>query len=233
MKNAMKNTVKPSKNSIILGLIYLVFYLYLLPQGLQKVNHLLSFPLSNIEVNLLYFVINALAVGLIFRKFLARALRECVQRMPKVLGFALVGFVGLQLASYLVNLLVLWLEPDFYNVNDASIAMMVSRNFPMMFLCTVILVPITEELLFRGMLFRGLFDRSPVLAYAASIVLFAFIHLVAYLPYLDIRWLALSFLQYLPASLFLALSYHLSGSILSPMLIHAAVNALAILSFLS
>lgn len=225
----MKRTVKPSKNATLWGIFYLILYLYPLGLILDTVNDLLSHPLDSLELNLLFFFLNALAVGLIFRKFLTQALREGRWRLPRIFGCALLGFVGYLFCSELVTHLILLLDPFFYNINDANVGTMVSRNFPMMFLCIVILVPLTEETLFRGLIFRGLFDRSPVLAYAVSIVVFSFIHLTAYLPYLDITTLALSFLQYLPAGLFLALSYHLSGSILSPMLIHVAINALAVL----
>jgi membrane protease YdiL (CAAX protease family) len=92
----------------------------------------------------------------------------------------------------------------------------------------VILAPITEELLFRGLIFRSLFDRSKVLAYLVSMCLFSFIHLTNYIGYLDIQWLGLAFLEYLPAAYCLAFAYHNSGSILSPMLVHALVNMLSI-----
>ena len=225
----MIRTVKPSKNATLWGVFYLFLYFYPLGLILEAVNRLLSYPMDSMELNLLFFFVNALAVVLIFRKYLVQALREGRWRFPGIFGFALLSFVGYLFSSELVTHLILLLEPSFYNANDANIGMMASRNFPLMFFCTVILAPLTEETLFRGLIFRGLFDLSPVLAYAVSIVVFSFIHLTAYLPYLDALTLALSFLQYLPAGLFLARSYHLSGSILSPMLMHAAINALAML----
>ena len=46
----------------------------------------------------------------------------------------------------------------------------------------------------------------------------------------DTLTLALCFVQYLPAGICLAASYRLSGSILTPILIHAGINTLGILA---
>ena len=53
---------------------------------------------------------------------------------------------------------------------------------------------------------------------------------MGYLSAYPVHHLLLAFLQYLPAGLVLAWAYRKSGSIFSPILIHAAVNTLALLS---
>ena len=93
-----------------------------------------------------------------------------------------------------------------------------------------VLVPVTEETLFRGLIFRTLYDRSPVCAYLASIVAFSLIHVMGYVGKTDPVILLLSFLQYLPAGLCLCLTYRYSGTLLSSIVLHAAINAAAILT---
>ena len=99
-----------------------------------------------------------------------------------------------------------------------------------MFLGSVILVPITEECLFRGLVFRGVYDRSPILAWVLSIVLFSSVHIISYLGTYPAETILLCFVQYIPAGVCLAGAYRLSGSLLSPILIHALVNLLGMMA---
>jgi membrane protease YdiL (CAAX protease family) len=60
--------------------------------------------------------------------------------------------------------------------------------------------------------------------------LFALVHILGYIGFYPFEMLLLCFVQYLPAGICLAAAYRLSGSLLSPILIHALVNLLAMLS---
>ena len=95
---------------------------------------------------------------------------------------------------------------------------------------TVLLVPVVEEMLFRGVLFGRLYQKNCFLAYALSTILFSCIHIVGYLGVYAPTDLFLSFLQYVPAGICLAWSYAKSGCIWAPILIHIAVNQVGTLS---
>ena len=112
--------------------------------------------------------------------------------------------------------------------NDNAIGTMVQENRALMILGAVVLAPVAEELLFRGVVFGGLFNRRPVMAYVLSTVCFSAIHVVGYIGLFSWDILALCFLQYLPAGICLAWSYARSGSILTPILIHTLVNAMGV-----
>lgn len=228
MRISLTKTAKPSKKAILWGIAYLIFDQFLFSYVLGFLENFLPEPLDIIEVNLIFSLTNVTAVVLIFRKYLLQTLREARWRIGPILGYALLAVLGTMYLTELVSNLVWQLNPDYYNVNDVGIDLMLLENKPMVILMTVILAPITEELLFRGLIFRSLFDRSKVLAYLVSMCLFSFIHLTNYISYLDIQWLGLAFLEYLPAAYCLAFAYHNSGSILSPMLVHALVNMLSI-----
>ena len=82
----------------------------------------------------------------------------------------------------------------------------------------------------RGLVFGALHPRSRMLAYIVSTLFFSFIHVMGYIGSFSASVLLLCFLQYIPAGVMLAWAYEYSGSILAPILIHTAVNAIAIFS---
>jgi len=89
-------------------------------------------------------------------------------------------------------------------------------------------VPVTEECLYRGLIFRNLYGRSPLAAYSFSILAFAVIHILGYVGQYSAAQLAMAFLQYLPAGLCLAWSYVKGDTIFVPIVIHAAINYVTI-----
>ena len=87
----------------------------------------------------------------------------------------------------------------------------------------VIVAPITEEVLFRGVLFRALGDRFGVWVGAiVSSAVFALIHF----EILFSQPIALAGL--FTVGLLLAFAYHLTGSLLVPILGHAVFNAVSV-----
>ena len=104
----------------------------------------------------------------------------------------------------------------FSAVKDAPLS-----QFLLVLLAGAILAPIGEEIFFRGFLFTSLLkERGPVVAYAASSLLFAVVHLN--LPAL---------LPILVLGVGLAIARHVSRSLLAPIVAHSLNNMFA-LSFL-
>ena len=217
----------PSKAELIWGSVYLAFQWLLLPLLLVM---LLGDTLSLTRLNALVFAINFALTLPIFRRFLAGSM-EAFRRDPvSCLFAALQGFGLYWLGNLVMSSLILGIDPDFANINDANINAMVSEDFGLMALCTVLLVPITEELLYRGIFFGGLYNRSRVGAFALSTVVFALVHVAAYAGTVPPMTMLLCFLQYIPAGLALAWAWMRSGSILTPVLMHMAINAMGILA---
>ena len=107
---------------------------------------------------------------------------------------------------------------------------MAQSNFPVIFVGTVILVPVAEEALHRGLVFGSLYHKNAAVAYLLSTVIFASVHLMGYVGVYSSLHLALAFLQYVPAGFALAWAYRRSGSIFAPMVMHAVINALGMLA---
>ena len=105
---------------------------------------------------------------------------------------------------------------------------MVSGNFLIMAVGSVLFVPMAEELIHRGLIFGTCARHNRFLAYALSTAFFAAIHVVGYIGICTERDLILAFVQYLPAGLILAWAYERSGTIFAPIAIHMVINAMGI-----
>ena len=225
-----KLSVPMNPSETVLGWFYFVFQLLFLSVILVVINTLLSEPLTLTQLNILLFLINFFCIMLIFRKFLWKNMQNTFRFPFTTLKTAGVGFLLYYGFSMLVNMVVFFLDPEFANVNDSNIDQMLQENFTLMGVCTVLLVPIVEETLYRGLLFRGLYNKHALLGYVLSTVIFAAIHVVGYIGTYDAFTLCLCFAQYLPAGIFLGWAYVKADSIWAPILIHMTVNQIGILA---
>jgi membrane protease YdiL (CAAX protease family) len=62
---------------------------------------------------------------------------------------------------------------------------------------------------------------------------FCLLHIISYVNYYPWDMLLICAIQYLPASICFAAAYRYSGNILSPIMIHAAINLIATVSTLN
>lgn len=224
MNNTDFSSYPLSKKEKLLGTVWLAFEALLFSSVLQYLNRLLPTPLPGAEINFVFFTVNFTVVAFILRNFLSDQLQLIPQKTGRIAAAAAIGFVAYWMLNFLVSGLILALDPGFSSVNDNTVSRLTAENYGLMFFGTVFLVPITEESLFRGVVFRGLYDRSPVLAWVLSAAAFALLHILGYIGAYPPVQLLLCLLQYIPAGICLAAAYRLSGSILTPILIHAAVN---------
>jgi len=215
---------KLTPNETVFGFLYFLLQLLIIPSILMVGNMMMAVPYSEALVNFVFFAVNFVAVLVIFRKFLAANFRSLLAYPWYTLRCAALGFLIYMGGNAIFSLVVTVLVPDFANINDAAIMEMVQDHFGLMTIGTVFLVPIAEECFYRGLIFRNLYDKSPFLAYAVSMVIFSLAHVLGYVGMEDLGTLALCFLQYLPAAFALAWSYRRSGSIFAPILIHMVVN---------
>ena len=212
----------------VAGAVYLALQLFVMPSLLQWFNRQLANPLNEAELNFLFYLVNFMAMLLIFHDFLGRNARQAVQHPADFCQAAVLGIVAYYACSYATTWLIGLLVPEFANYNDEAIWAMRSSNSFLMFIGTVVLVPPFEECLYRGLVFRNLYGKNRAAAYIISIVLFAGIHILGYIGQYSPLELLMATLQYLPAGLCLAWSYAKGNSIFVPILIHAAVNYITI-----
>lgn len=218
----------PSLQETRWGIRYLLFELLILPSLLSALNNLLDTAWDVTWLNVLFYGINFAATAFLFRRFLKQTAAALSGRILHILETAAIAWLLYWVIMLLESYLMAVLFPDFVNVNDTEIAAMAAEEFIPMAVSTIVLVPITEELLFRGALFGGLSQRHPKAAWLISIFCFCLVHVYAYIGLYPWDTLLLCMMQYIPAGLILAAAYRRTGSILTPILIHAAINFLGI-----
>ena len=217
-----------TKQETVLGWIYLIFQLLLLPSILYSLNSLLRLNFSKAELNFVFFLTNFLAVLWIFHGFLSRCAQQVKQHPAYFIQAVVLGTAAYYACSHAVEQVIALLVPGFANANDASLVTQFSGNSFLLTLGTVVLVPPVEECLYRGLFFRRLYSRSPALSYVVSILGFAAIHILGFLDTYSPLELCMAVLQYVPAGLCLAWAYTKADTIFAPIAIHAIVNAVSI-----
>ena len=212
----------------IWGIAYLLFSIFLLPELLSLLNGYLPIPLNSAWMNFLFFTVNFLCILWIFHGFFKRSLAYISQHVGDFLLAVLLGAGGYWLCSWVISLVYGWLFPDFANLNDGSISSMVHDHFWIMAIGTVLLVPMAEEALHRGLIFGSLYQKSHVAGYLLSTAIFAAVHIMGYAGVYSVPHMILAFIQYIPAGLALCWAYRKSGSIFAPVLIHTMINAVSL-----
>lgn len=224
-----RSTVYTNKKENIAGFVYIFVQIYIFPTILTLINGILPTPLSSGAVNFIFFAINFICIAVIFRRFLLTSFQTLTHNFFIVLRFAFIGFLIYQISTFAMGILVIWLCPEFSNLNDNALIDSVAENYTLMSIGTILLAPVAEEVLYRGVVFGSLHKHNPILAYVISTIVFSLIHIVGYIHLYEPLALLCSFLAYVPAGLSLAWAYTKSGNIIAPILIHIAVNQLGIL----
>ena len=220
-------TVLPSSMEITFGFCFLAFQVLFLGTAIVAAATALHAPIDNLTVNILYFLISLAAVLLIFRTFHRANFANFRRDAKRVLKTALIALPIYYAASLAVNGAIEVVVPDFFNRNDDTLARMLEENFALALFMCVVLAPIVEETLYRGMLFASLTEVSRPLAYGITILFFSMIHIVGYLTTMSALEVLLSALQYIPATIMFCVIYERTDCIWTPILLHAAANLIS------
>ena len=220
--------ISMSRSEKIWGWLYLAFSLIALSSLLTILNSKLASPMDEGTLNFAFYCINFLAVICIFSRFLRDSLVAAWRDLWNFIQAVVLGYVALWAATKAMDFAMSHLLPGFQNINDSSIIAMAKNGYTLTAIGVVILVPLVEEVLYRGLIFRNLYRSSQAAAYLVSMAAFAAIHVLGYIGSESVTTLVLCFLQYLPAGLCLAWTYTKADNIFAPILVHAIVNAIAI-----
>lgn len=225
-----RDVAAPKKGAVIGGAVYLLIYLFGLPQALPHLMRLLRVDITtsggSYLANVVYFSVNFIVVALLFRPYLLASLAPLHERrlgwffLTVAIGYG-IGAIGSNSLTILYELLDI--TPD--NLNNDAVNAMLLRHPGSMLLFTVVLAPITEECLFRGVLFAPFCRKCPWVGYVLSVVLFSCVHVLNSIGYQAPFELALCFLQYVPLSLALCWVCQKTKSIWGSITLHAFINA--------
>ena len=219
------------------GTIFFVVYLLVMPLLADRLFALFEVLLdTQIDAglqNALYYYILFAVTLIIFHRFLGATTTHFFNNLNRsltTLFLALLVFYG---ANELIYRVCGLFFDSRVNLNDTTIAASVSAAPRMTTLIVVLLAPFVEEVLFRGLVFGCLKEKSRVVGYAVSALLFAFLHVWTFaLSAWDLSYLILM-LQYLVPGLVFAWAYDRSGTLWTSILLHAIVNALALFVILT
>lgn len=215
------NMITMNKKELLLCSIYFLFQQFLLAPLLLA----LPLPLDYARLEFLFFILNFLLTLLICRKFILHSLKAL---SAPIIATVFAGLVLYFLSSTVVSIVIQWYMPEFFNVNDSTISILAESNFWLTTVGVVLLAPITEEILYRGLIFAGLYRRSKWAAYLVSALVFSTVHVVGYVGQYNFSQLLLCLLQYVPASICLGWTYARTGNLFASIFTHTIINAIGI-----
>ena len=221
----MKHTPNLTKTDWVRGMVIAALTLLVLPELLF---FLLAGSINDAQLNFLTYFSSAGLIVFFWSRFLRQNLRIALYLPFRTIYISCLGYLGNMAITTLINTIIVMVFQDFTNLNDATVTSMLLEDTRLIAVTVVILAPIVEECFYRGLLFRGIYDRNPAIAWVCSVGLFAASHVVGYLGIYSPLELLLSFVQYLTPGIILCITYRRTGTIIGPMLTHALINAMAI-----
>lgn len=229
-KNAADSHMNQTER--VAGSILFVVYLLVLPLLAGRIfsiaGVLLDVEIGPTTANNIYYYALFVIVLLLFHSFLAHTTGRFLSGANRAMGTFCISLLVFYGANELFYRVTNVLFNSRVNLNDTPIAAQIDSAARLTVLIIVFLAPFIEEVMFRGLVFGCLREKSRILAYAVSCVLFAFLHIWT-LALSGWSWSCLILaLQYLVPGLVFAWAFDNSGTLWTPILLHATVNALAL-----
>ena len=215
----------------IAGWIYLPVHVLLLPLLLSSIFYALSggseLP-DGVTLNVWYYLIGLIVLLALQFRFFRESYHVLVRDLRRALLTRVIGYGILVVCNVALNLIVQIFGSLPGSPNDDAVESLAQIDNRRMAAIGVIMAPIVEEALFRGMIFGSIRPKSRVAAYVVSIVLFSIYHVWQY-AVADLSLLPLvSAVAYVPISFVLAFCYDRTNSIWTPIFFHMFYNALAL-----
>lgn len=211
-------------NAIIANFLIYSFY-KLFPSLLSSA----SYSLLNVTLNILYGLISLIMIFFILKDFIKREWqifkkeKATTKVLTIVLGYALT-FCTTIISSIIIRLLV----GGSSSVNQQNVESLLQAFFLLMAIQAVVIAPIVEEAVFRGVIFRSIRIKSKFWAHFISAFLFGFVHIYRGLFAGDITQLAYIIL-YGGMGLVFSIVYEKKGTIIYPIIIHMVNNLIAVM----
>lgn len=226
-----KNVAAPDKKELLWGILCWVMF-----AGGFNVILALFFDLDSANgvywYQIVYFICCFLLVGGLFGRFLFRSLKNIKGNAMDMLfavagGFAAYFFITL-ITEFGAAELLHSTGNTYFNPNQDAVENILGYQLVPMAICSVLLVPVTEEVLVRGMVFAPLCRKWPWLGYLASTLVFAGMHTLAYMADMTFIQGLTNFLLYIPAGLVMGWMYQKTRNIWGPIFLHMLINLVAI-----
>lgn len=210
------------------GWVLFLLYLFIFPLLVAVIRVLMetffSINPSDTAANLVYHVLLIVSCLLCFHRFLGKSMERLFDNLPENLFALVTGFM----LYFVLWILVTRIPFPLVDPTGGDYAYQFRMAPALTVLIYVILMPITEQLFFQGVMFGTLRSYARPLAYLLTVPLFALYSVWHYgLLALDIRYLY-NAAAYLPAGLALSHAYDRGGSIVTPMVLKCMIHALTL-----
>lgn len=217
----------------IFGWLYLIVHVFLIPLSLPKLVVFLQdegYFLSNADLNFFYYALGFIVLGTVMSSYLRRTFDSLCDRFFSSVKAVFVSLVIYYGCTYVLGFVLSFFLTDLVNPNTESVFNTFEESGKTMFIVSVILAPIVEEILFRGVVFGTIRRKSKIAAYIISVAMFSVYHLWQYFlrEFEPIQLLYI--LQYVPGSVLLAKIYEDSGNLWAPISAHMIINYVAVLA---
>ena len=224
-------TDRMTRGELIAAAIYLPIHVVGIPFGISWLAEALPwlYTLSNTQLNVICYGLGLAFVLIGLRGWLRRSFDAALDAKGSFL-LGIVGGYAVNIAlSFVISALILLLGIGLgSSPNNEAVMAESATQMGRIAVVTVVMAPMVEEPLFRGLLFGCIRPRSRVLAYAVSALAFALYHVWQYIYVSGDFSLLVYCLSYLPASFALAWAYERGGGIWSSIALHAVMNALSV-----
>ena len=232
-------TIKLTSRQKAIGVILIFpWYLYFAPIIINYLLQLYTIYISNdftvdslnAYYNLLSGLVTAIPIIFVFKDFLKENwLVFKKDFLENTIWVLTIGIAMTYVFSIAGGLIVDLLAPQAGKAaNQTLIESLVKSKFLVMFVQTVVIAPIVEEILFRGLIFNSLRQKNKVWAHLISAFLFGLLHVYTYILAGDMsEWIKL--IPYMMTGLSLSLVYENRQTIVAPILLHATTNLIAVL----
>ena len=215
-----------TRTQVILGWLYLLVHVFVLPELLALYGRYTPDAFSDATANLVYYGVGFVFCLTVMFSFLRGGFDVMLDNLRRSVGSLLLGFLLDYALSGAAALVLLLAEDALANPNqEGIIEAAMSDGGGAVKAATIFLVPVVEEVLFRGVVFGSVRTRSRGWAFVVSAVLFALYHIWRY-ALADPSMLIYA-VQYLPISIVLAWIYERSGTIWPGVFFHMGINAMS------
>lgn len=175
------------------------------------------------------------AVIISARRFWMQSIGNLALTGKQLIWKPLLGALACKVVCFLVHDLFLLLGfpyfvstdwgPMLWDVRGSLLETAAEGRFWFAAVSVVVLMPIVEEFLFRGVILGNLYPNHSIIAVILSVALFAVFHTLPYIDRInDVLYLCLYAFQFIPMGLALAWLYISTDSIFAPIFMHIIFN---------
>lgn len=237
MKFKFTRTLSSQQKILFIFVVLPMFFICASLIGTAFVNYLISIGLIENEyytvlgtLNLIVDLGELIVVCLIFKEDLIIQFKSFIKYFKTHIIKALFTGPGMIfLMSLIGGVITLLLGGSDTSANQEIIESVVDSKPMLMFVTTVFLAPILEEIIFRGMMFAWIYEKFPRFAHLISSFLFAFAHVVIGMLSGNVG----EFIQIVPyflMALVLSKLYEKSNNIYVPIIAHTVNNFIAVIA---